>query len=81
MIRVKIHLKILYSNFLFIHHTAKVGLGFYIVKTAIQVEIYAASCLKYGAFFQYRQICSLNGARYTRAWIQINVDHKWTCQV
>ena len=31
-IRVRIRLKILYSNFLFIHHEAEVGVWFYIVK-------------------------------------------------
>ena len=30
--RVRIHLKILYSNFLFIHHEAEVGIRFYMVK-------------------------------------------------
>ena len=39
--RVWIRLKILYSNFLFIHHEAKVGIWFYIVKTAIEVEHFA----------------------------------------
>ena len=37
--RVRIRLKILYSNFLFIHREAEVGIWFYIVKTAIQAEI------------------------------------------
>ena len=45
-----IRLKILYSNFLFIHHEAEVGTWFYIVKTAIQAEICVAKCLKCGAF-------------------------------
>ena len=48
--RVWIHLKILYSNFLFIHHEAEVGIWFYIVKTAIQAEICVAKCLQCGAF-------------------------------
>ena len=48
--RVQIRLKILYSNFLFIHQEAEVGIWFYIVKTAIQAEICVATCLKYGAF-------------------------------
>ena len=47
---MRICLKILYSNFLFIHHEAEVGIWFYIVKTAIQAEICVAKCLKYGAF-------------------------------
>ena len=47
--RVRIRLKILYSNFLFIHHEAEVGIWFYIVKTAIQSEICVAKCLKCGA--------------------------------
>ena len=50
MVRVRIRLKILYSNFLFIHHEAEVGIWFYIVKTAIQAEICVAKCLKCGAF-------------------------------
>ena len=48
--KVRIHLKILYSNFLFIHHETEVGMWFYIVKTAIQAEIGVAKCLKCGAF-------------------------------
>ena len=36
------HLKILKSIFLFIHHKAKVGIGFNIVKPAIQVQISVA---------------------------------------
>ena len=48
--RVQIRLKILYSNFLFIHHEAEVGIWFYIVKTAIQAKICVAKCLKCGAF-------------------------------
>ena len=35
MLRVRIRLKILYSNFRFIHHEAEVGIYIYIVKTAI----------------------------------------------
>ena len=48
--RVRIRFKILYSNFLFIHHEAEVGSWFYIAKTAIQAEICVAKCLKCGAF-------------------------------
>ena len=48
--RVRLHSKILYSNFLFIRHEAEVGIWFYIAKTAIQAEICVAKCLKYGAF-------------------------------
>ena len=48
--RVRICLKILYSNFLFIHHEAEVGIWFYTVKTAIQAKIWVAKCLKCGAF-------------------------------
>ena len=48
--RVQICLKILFSNFLFIHHEAKVGIWFYIVKTTIQAEICVAKCLKCVAF-------------------------------
>ena len=49
-IRVQIRLKILYNNFLFIHHEAEVGTWFYIVKTAIQAEICVSKCLKCGVF-------------------------------
>ena len=52
--RVWVCLKILYSNFLFIHHEAKVGtcIRFYIVKTAIGLlaNICVTSCPKCGAF-------------------------------
>ena len=49
--RVRIRLKIVYSNFLFIHHEAKDGIWFYIIKTTIQAEICVAKCLKCGAFY------------------------------
>ena len=49
-LRVQIHLKILYSNFLFIHHETKVGISFYVGNTTIQAEICVASCLKCGVF-------------------------------
>ena len=44
--RVRIRLKILYNNFLFIHRKAEAGIWFYIVKTAKQTEICVAKCLK-----------------------------------
>lgn len=50
MTRVQIRSKILYSNFLFIHHEATVGIWFNIVNTVIQFKICVASCLKCGAF-------------------------------
>ena len=63
--RVRIHLKILYSNFLFIHLEAEVGIWLYIVKTAIQAEICVAKCLKCGAFCSVIQsnshpVCATN---------------------
>ena len=60
-IRVRIRSKILYSNFLFIHYDAEVGIWFYIVKTAIQAEICVAKCLKCPEHFalRYSQIRTL----------------------
>ena len=62
--RVQIHLKILYSNFLFIHHEADVGIWIDIVKNAIQAEICVAKCLKCGAFCSAIQ-SNLHPADYT----------------
>ena len=50
------YLKISYSKFLFFHHEFKVGIWFYIVKTAVQAEMCVASCLKCGAFCSTIQV-------------------------
>ena len=65
MSRVRIRLKILYSNFLFIHYEAEVGIWFYIVKTAIHAEICVAKCLKCGAF------CSLIQSNSHPAYVSV----------
>ena len=55
-IRCANSLKILYSKFLFIHHEAKAGIWFNMVKTAVQAEMCVASCLKCGAFCSMIQV-------------------------
>ena len=55
---VRIGLKILYSNFLFIQCDANVGIWFYIVKTAIQAEMCVASCVACVAFWSAIQVKS-----------------------
>ena len=40
----------LYSNFLFSHYEAEVGIEFYIENTAVQTDIWVAKCQKCGAF-------------------------------
>ena len=50
------YLKISYCKFLFFHHEVKVGIWFYIVKTAVQAEMCVASCLKCGAFCSTIQV-------------------------
>ena len=60
IIRVWICLKILYSNFLFIHHKVEVGIWLYMARTAL-VEICVATCLNVEHFvLWYRRFHTLN---------------------
>ena len=61
---MQIHLKILYSNFLFVHYEAQFGMWLNNIKIALQAEICVAKCLNCG------QICSM---------IQLNLHpvHTW----
>ena len=75
--RVWTRLKILYSNFLFIHYEAEVGICFYIAKTAIQAEICVAKCLKCGAFCSAIQSNSHPGLVHLKYYIWIQIPSQW----
>ena len=76
---VRVCVKILYRNFMFIHHEAKVGMWFYMVKTAIQVEICDASYQKCGTFYSPIQANSHPDSSHTSDYLIFNIFCLYHC--